>query len=45
MFVYAFSGVDIDGQTSNIIRANWDAKDPESGLDYCEWSIGKFMSI
>ncbi|CAC5375361.1 unnamed protein product [Mytilus coruscus] len=26
------AGVDIDGQTSNIITANWDATDPESGL-------------
>ncbi|XP_076075242.1 uncharacterized protein LOC143046127 [Mytilus galloprovincialis] len=34
------AGVDIDGQTSNIITANWDASDTESGLEYCEWSIG-----
>ncbi|XP_076075248.1 uncharacterized protein LOC143046131 isoform X2 [Mytilus galloprovincialis] len=33
-------GVDIDGQTSNIISANWDVIDPESDIDYCEWSIG-----
>ncbi|CAC5375030.1 unnamed protein product [Mytilus coruscus] len=33
-------GEDIDGQTSNIISANWGVIDPESNINYCEWSIG-----
>jgi len=35
------SGVDVDGQTSNVISSNWEVTDPDSNIDFCEWSIGK----
>jgi hypothetical protein len=35
------SGVDVDGQTSNVISSNWEVADPDSNIDFCEWSIGK----
>ena len=33
-------GSDVDGQTSSTISANWEVNDPESGVEFCEWSAG-----
>ena len=40
LYVSCFAGVDVDGQTSKVISSNWEVTDPESGIDFCEWSIG-----
>ena len=28
-------------QTSRTLEIKWSVKDPESGVKYCEWAIGK----
>ena len=28
-------------QTSRTLQIKWSVKDPESGVKYCEWAIGK----
>ena len=28
-------------QTSRTLEIKWSVKDPESGVKYCEWAVGK----
>ena len=28
-------------QTSRTLQIKWSVKDPESGVKYCEWAVGK----
>jgi hypothetical protein len=39
--IFIFIGSDIDAQTVAEISANWEVEDGESGLQLCEWAIGK----
>ena len=36
------SFIDIDFSSDDkSVSISWSASDPESGVDYCEWAIGK----
>ncbi|KAK2161993.1 hypothetical protein NP493_1549g00025 [Ridgeia piscesae] len=35
------SGKDVSYQTSRTLEIKWSVKDPESGVKYCEWAVGK----
>ncbi|XP_070572874.1 uncharacterized protein [Ptychodera flava] len=35
---------DLTHQTSSVISVHWRVSDPESGIEYCEWAIGRAPS-
>ena len=37
------AGEDLDAWKENIVYINWKVTDTESGLEYCEWAIGKIV--
>ena len=38
-----FEAADEDAWTDNEVAVNFWAKDNESGIEYCEWAIGKYL--
>lgn len=41
MSFMCITGEDLDSWKENTVYVNWKVTDDESGLDYCEWAIGK----
>ncbi|XP_063399976.1 uncharacterized protein LOC134684607 [Mytilus trossulus] len=39
-YVYDGTGADQDAWEINIVSANWDVADPESGIDFCQYAFG-----
>ena len=37
------AGEDLDSWKENTVYVNWKVTDAESGLEYCEWAIGKVV--
>ena len=37
------AGEDLDAWKENTVYVNWKVTDTESGLEYCEWAIGKIV--
>ncbi|XP_070573747.1 uncharacterized protein [Ptychodera flava] len=35
---------DLTHQTSSVISVHWRVSDPESGIEYCEWAVGRAPS-
>lgn len=44
MSFMCITGEDLDSWKENTVYVNWKVTDDESGLDYCEWAIGKQLN-
>lgn len=40
--MHDITGEDLDSWKESTVYVNWKVTDDESGLDYCEWAIGKY---
>jgi len=44
-FFSDISEIDLDSWEQDEILVNWKVEDPESGVKFCEWAIGKLNIV